>query len=244
MTRAVRPIASIARREFGSLFRLPVGWIVIALYLLLAGIVFSIAALNPGSPATMRGVFGASTLLIMLVAPAVSMRLISEESRSGTLEVLLSSPIASWQIATGKYLAALGFVLVMLLPTLIHVAVLRSASEPKPDLGPVLAGMLSLALLGSLCVALGLLASALTDSQTLTFLGTVLTLVIWVLATQVAPAYAPDWLGNALASASVSKRIDDFARGVIDLAHVLFFVSASAWLVLAASVALELKRWR
>ncbi|MGP1272278.1 MAG: ABC transporter permease subunit [Phycisphaerales bacterium] len=244
MTRVFLPIASVAGREFGALFRVPAGWIVLALFLFLTSAVFTITSLVPGAPATLRGMFGVSTLLVILIAPAISMRLISEELRSGTHELLLSSPVAAWQIVTGKYLAACGFVVVMIAPTLIHFGVLRSMSEPAPDLGPVLAGMVSLALLGSLCVSLGLVASTLTESQTLAFLGTVLALVAWVLATQVAPAYAPSWLGDALASASLTRRIDDFARGVIDLSHVLFFLSVSAWFVLAAAVALELRRWR
>lgn len=244
MSRSLSAISSVATREFGSLFRVPVGWIVIALFVFLTGVVFAVSVLNPGSPASMRGVFGVSTVLVILVAPAISMRLISEELRTGTYEVLVSSPIAPWQIAAGKYIAAMAFLAVMLVPMLLHFAVLIVVSEPKPDPGPVLAGMLSLLLLGSLCVSLGLLASSLTESQTLAFLGTVLSLVAWVLATQVAPAYAPEWLGEALASASVTRRIDDFARGVIDLTHVAFFLTISAWLVFASGVALELRRWR
>ncbi|MEL6795784.1 MAG: hypothetical protein AAFO89_03075, partial [Planctomycetota bacterium] len=85
--------------------------------------------------------------------------------------------------------------------------------------------------------------SSLTESQTLAFLGTVLALVCWVLATNVLPAYVPAWLGDALASASVGKRVDDFARGVIDTGHVVFFVSVSWLFVFAASVSLGMRRW-
>lgn len=234
---------AIARREFGSLFRLPVGWIVLALFAFLTGVVFVISGLQPGSPATMRGVFSVSTVLVILIAPAVSMRLLSEEARTGTMEVVSSSPVSDWQVALGKYAAGMGFVLCMLAVMLVHAVILRSVSDPKPDWGPIGAGVLSMALLGSVCVSLGLLASSLTESQTLAFLGTVLSLVCWVLATTVLPGYVPMWLAEALSSASVGRRVDDFARGVIDTGHVVFFVSVSWLFVFAASVSLGMRRW-
>ncbi|MEO1583803.1 MAG: ABC transporter permease subunit [Planctomycetota bacterium] len=243
MRSLVGPVVAVGARELGALFRLPVGWIVIALFACLTGAVLSVASLTTGSPATMRGVFGVSTLLVILIGPAVSMRFLSEERRTGTLEIVLSSPAAEWQIALGKYAAGLVFVACMLSVMLVHAAVLRGVSEPRPDWGPVAAGLLSMLLLGSVCVSLGLLASALTESQTLAFLGTVLSLVGWVLVTNVVPNYVPAWLGDALASASVSRRIDDFARGVIDTGHVAFFVSVSGLFVWLVSIVLGVRRW-
>ncbi len=234
----------IAKREFGSLFRTPVGWIVIALFLFLTGAVFVFGALNPGHLATLRPVFGTTTLMLVLVAPAVSMRLISEELRTGTYELLASSPITSLQIVLGKYLGALGFLVVMLLPTLIHAGALALVSEPSPDPGPIAAGYLSLLLFGCLCLALGTFASTLTDSQTLAFLGTMLTLICWMLITNVAPQHVYPPIGSKLASASYSIRIDDFARGTIDTRHVVFFLSISAGLLAAATSTMELRRWK
>ncbi|MFI4870389.1 MAG: ABC transporter permease [Phycisphaerales bacterium JB061] len=235
---------AIAKREFGSLFRVPVGWIVIALFLFLTGAVFVTSALLPGDPATLRSVFGTTTFMLVLVAPAVSMRLFSEELRTGTYELLASSPVSSFQIVAGKFLGALAFLVVMLLPTLIHALVLRMASSPAPDPGPILAGYLSLLLFGCLCLSLGTVASALTDSQTLAFLGTLLTLVCWVLITNTAPKFVSPELGAKLAAASYLIRIDDFARGAIDTRHIVFFLSISAGLLVAAAAALEHKRWR
>lgn len=235
---------TIAKREFGSLFRTPVGWIVIALFLFLTGAVFVFGALNPGQLATLRPVFGTTTLMLVLVAPAVSMRLISEELRTGTYELLASSPVTSLQIVLGKYLGALAFLIVMLLPTLIHAGALALVSAPNPDPGPIAAGYLSLFLFGCLCLALGTLASTLTESQTLAFLGTMLTLVCWMLITNVAPQHVPPAIGSKLAAASYSIRIDDFARGTIDTRHIVFFLSISAGLLVAATTALESRRWR
>ncbi|HED54612.1 MAG TPA: ABC transporter permease [Phycisphaerales bacterium] len=240
----MRSTLAIATRELASMFRLPVGWVVIALFLVLTGAVFVFGALVPGQPATLRPVFGTTTLLMVFVAPAVSMRLLSEEARLGTLELLSSSPVTSWQIVLGKYLGAMAFLLLMLAPTLLQAGVLMLASDPRPDLGPILAGYLSLILVGGLCLALGTLASTLTESQTLAFLGTLLTLVCWLLLTNVAPQHVGPKFGAILARASFSARIDDFARGAIDSRNIVFFLSISIGLLVASATALELRRWR
>jgi len=235
---------AIAKRELGSLFRVPVGWIVIALFLFLTGAVFVTGALDEGKPATLRPVFGITTMLLVFIAPAISMRLFSEELRTGTYELLASSPITSVQIVAGKFLGAFAFLVIMLLPTLIHAGVLALASDPALDPGPILAGYLSLILFGCLCLSLGTVASALTDSQTLAFLGTLLTLICWLLITNIAPKHFSPEIGAKLAAASFLIRIDDFARGAIDTRHIVFFISISAALLVTAASALEYKRWR
>ncbi|MEM8758067.1 MAG: hypothetical protein AAGF47_09830, partial [Planctomycetota bacterium] len=113
MSLGVRRITAIATREFAALFRVPVGWLTIAVFLFLIGLVFVLTTLQPGSPATMRGVFGLATVIMIVVAPAISMRLISDELRSGTAEPLLSAPVAGWQIAAGKFAAGLAFLAAM-----------------------------------------------------------------------------------------------------------------------------------
>ena len=86
-------VAAIAGREFRSFFRVPMGWVIIALYLLLAGYIFAFGVLTPGSPATLRDFFIVSQIFVLILTPAISMRLISEELRSGTFEALMTSPV-------------------------------------------------------------------------------------------------------------------------------------------------------
>jgi ABC-2 type transport system permease protein len=233
----------IAEREFASMFRLPVGWVVIALYLLLTGLVFAVQVLIPGEPASMRGFFGWANWLLLPIAPAISMRLLSEEYRSGTIEALMTAPVSDAWVVIGKYVGGLAFILAMLAPTLVYVLVLTRVSSPAPDFGPILAGYLSLALVGALYLAIGLLVSSLTSNQTLAFIGTMLGLVIFLLITETA-SWAPDWLGEALRFVSIPRRISDFARGVIDTSHIIFFASATLWFLVLAHVSLESRRWR
>ncbi|MCA9288455.1 MAG: ABC transporter permease subunit [Phycisphaerales bacterium] len=235
---------TIAAREYAALFRLPVGWIVIALYLFLSGVVFLVGSLAPGSAATLRTFFGVSTFLLLPVCPAITMRLLADELRSGTMESLMTAPVPDLAIVLGKYVAAVAFLGTMLVPTLAFPAILFYASDPAPDVGPIAAGYLSLILTGCLYLALGTLASALTSSQTLAFLGTFMTILAILLVSSVAADQVPEPWGDALRSLSISARVTDFARGVIDSAHVVFFLSASAFVLMLTHVAVESRRWR
>jgi ABC-2 type transport system permease protein len=240
----MRTVLAIASRELGSYFRLPVGWIVIALFLFLTGVVFSFDTLTPGEPATLRHFFVTSGLLMTLIAPAVSMRLISEELRSGTIETLMTTPASDSGVILGKYLGACGFLAAMLLPTAAFPITLFVLSEPAPDVGPILAGYLALLLLGMLFVAVGLLASAMTSSQTLAFLGTLFVLIgLLLLTAQVAPRL-PEPYGRWVSYLSLTRRVEDFAKGVIDTTNVVFLLSASVWFLVLAMGALESRRWR
>jgi len=239
----VSALAAVARREFAAYFRTPIGWVVVALYLALSGVVFALAVFEPSAPASLRPFFSLSGWVLLFVAPAVSMRLISEELRTGTIEPLLTAPVSDWVVVAGKYAAALGFLIVMLAPTTIYLVVLESVSDP--DYGPVLAGYLGLALAGMLYLALGAFFSTLTPSQTLAFLGTLFTLLILRLATAEGIASrTPDRIADLLYAVSIDRRLAGFTRGVVDSADAAFFVIASAWLVVLSVIALQSRRWR
>lgn len=236
---------AIAAREFRSYFRLPVGWVVIALYLFLTGIVFAASALTPGEPATLRSFFVASGFLMLPVIPAVSMRLLSEEFRSGTAEPLMTAPVTDAAIVVGKYAGAAAFLVALHLPTLVYPAVLAWASDPPADPGPIAAGYLSLLLLGMLYLAVGTLASALTANQVLAFIGTLLVLLLAQLVTSDRVAgRMPEPVARVVLRLALAERLDDFAKGLVDSVHVVFFLSASAFFLVLAVVALASRRWR
>ncbi len=234
---------TIAWRELRSFFRVPTGWIVVALYLLLTGYIFAMGVLVPGAPSTLREFFLVSQIFLIILTPAVSMRLVSEELRSGTFEGLLTAPVPDAAVILGKYLGGLLFMLAMLAPTLLYVPVLLSSSEPAPDLGPIAAGYLSLVLLGMLYLAVGTLASTLTSSQTLSFIGTFLFLFLLHLLTSGGIALPPA-VASLLALASLRPRVEDFARGIVDTAHGAFFLTASAWFLVLAYISVQTRRWR
>lgn len=239
----MRGVWTIAAREVASLFRLPVGWIVVALYTLLAAVVFVQYTLIPAAPATMRYFFSAAAWMMIPVAPAISMRLFSEEARTGTIEMLRTAPVGDFAVALGKMLGAWLFLAITIAPTLVLPLTLALVSSPLPDPGPILLGYLVLILFGGLCLGVGLLISALTSSQTLSFLGT---LVVLVLLMMVSRAGLPRFLGpvlvDLLGAFSLSERIAELSKGVLDTAAVAFFLIGTAWAVVLTAGVLESRR--
>jgi len=238
MSRAI----TIAVREYGSFFRIPLGWVVIALFMCLSAVFFAQRTFVPGNPAELRDFFGVWWGLLLFVSPAISMRLVSDELRSGTIEPMLTAPVGEWTIVAGKYLAAVMFLITMLLPTLLFVGVLAWLS--RPDFGAIGAGYLGLLLLGMLYLAVGTLASCLTSSQSLAFLGTLFVLFVLDLAPSRLAAQAPEQWAALLFKLSPSYRVADFARGLVDTSTVAFFLLGSFWFVSVAAITLQSRRWR
>lgn len=237
-------LLTIALRELRAYYRLPIGWVVTALYLFLSGIVFTMRTLEPGAPATMRYFFAAAASLLAVIAPAISMRLFAEETRAGTLETLMTAPVSDAQTVLGKYLGAACALALIIAPTLVYVALLFRLADPPPDPGPIVAGYLGLLLVGLLYLAVGTLASAITSSQTLAFLGAFLALIGHLLLTdEVAQRLPPPW-GAWASATSINARTADFAAGVIDLAHIGFFLAWTAWILLLAVLVQQARRWR
>lgn len=241
----MRGVWTIAAREVQSLFRLPVGWIVVALYAFLSALVFIQTTLVPGSPATMRYFFAAAAWMMVPVAPAISMRLLSEEARSGTIEMLRTAPVGDFAVALGKLLGAWLFLGVTLAPTLVLPLTLVIVSEPAPDPGPILTGYLTLFLVGGLYLGIGLVASALTASQTLAFLGALMSTVLLLMLTGLAgplQTLAGPRVQELAGAFSVLERVDALSKGVFDSAAVAYFLIATGWSVVIAGAVLETRR--
>lgn len=232
----------IARRELAAYFRAPAGWLMIALYMLLSGLVFAVYVLRPGSPASMRAFFSVSGWLLMPVVPAMAMRLFADELRAGTLEALLTAPVSPGAIVVGKFMGAMAFLTCMLLPTLVFVGALFRVANLPPDPGPIICGYLALFLIGGAYLGIGTLASSLTSNSTLAFMVTLFTILGLLFAA--APADdAPAPVRGVLYAISILPRIADFAKGVIDSANVAYFVGITLFCLLGATCVLELRRW-
>lgn len=236
------PILAIAKRELLSFFRTPSGWMIIALYLTLAGGVFALVSLRPAGPSSLRDFFSISQWLLLFIAPAVSMRSLAEERRTGTLEPLLSAPISEWHIVPGKALGSFLFIAILLLPTLTYPALL--ASLAPFDLAGALVGYAGLLLVALLYVCVGVLCSACASSQASAFLATVGLLVMLRLLTVQGASYLPAPFDAAAYALSPELRLTDFAKGVLDTAHLVFFIAASGVTLTLAALALEARRWR
>jgi len=233
---------TIAQRELCSMFRVPAGWIIIALFAFLTGVLFVNQTIIPGNPGTLRYFFAYSGWLLIPIAPAISMRLMSEEYRSGSFEALRTAPAGDWAVTLGKYLGSIGFLILMLVPTLVYPLVLWIVSSPAPDIGPILAGYLMLLLVGMLYLGIGMLSSSLTSSQTLAFLGTVMSLILLMVLTSVIAKQSGVRIGLILSALSITTRINEFSKGIIDTATIAFFLIGSVWMLVLAAGVLEVRR--
>lgn len=236
-----RAIAAIAARELGAMFRTPSGWVITALYALLTAVVFTMQTISPGEPASLRAFFGPSAWLLLVVAPAVSMRLFSEEFRTGTAEPLFTAPVSPLGVVLGKYAGAVGFVVVMFLPTLAYPATLAWLADGPIDPGAVASGYLGLLLVAMFYVAVGTLVSTTTESQVLAFLVTLIALLMLMILAGPGSVRAPAAVAPILAELSVPQRAADFARGVVETRHVVFFLAASAWALALAWLCLRVR---
>lgn len=234
-------LLAIATREFTAAWRTSTGWIVAAIFALAAGLVLSATTLAPSNVATMRAVFSTAHWILLIAAPAISMRLVAEESRSGSLETLLASPAQDLAIAAGKFLGALATIAVLLLTTIPALIVLAVLAPIDP--GPLLAGYTGVILASGLYLAVGLACSALTDSQVTAFLATVFLMAIWNAGAALAPTLNVPLLTTVGDHLSIATRLETFARGLIDTGDIVFFLSAWWVGIAVTAAALSWRRW-
>ena len=221
----MRTAMAIARREMRTYFNSPIAYIVIGVFLLVAGYLYfsTLFLMGRGS---LRGFFSVAPVLFVVFAPAVTMRLVAEEKKSGTMELVLTMPIRNWELVTGKFLAALGMVCVGLLCTLAYPLSVSSlvAEGTTFDWGPVIGGYIGLILMASSFLAVGLWASALSKNQIVGFIVGLLLCFGFYFVDKVAILF-PESLGGILEYLSVDYHFDNISRGVIDTRDLIFYAS-------------------
>jgi ABC-2 type transport system permease protein len=238
---------TIAKREFRSYFDSPIAYIVICLSFFALGLMFFF--LNGGfwqlDRASVSRLFEFAPMgLSFLVVPVVTMRLLAEERRSGTLEMLITLPVKDSDVVLGKYLGALGLVLILVLSTLAYPLVMfKFPWNLGPlDAGPVASGYLGMVLFSGAAVAVGLLISALTESQAVAFFITFFVLgALWLFGDLASKAGGT--LAAVLNYVSFQSRLSNFWRGLVDSRDVVFFLSVTALSLMVAFRALERRKW-
>jgi len=234
---------TIAKRELAALFFSPIAYVVLAAFAIGSSIFF-LQSFAPGNAATMRPTYDAVVWLLVFLAPAISMRLISEELRSGTFERLMTSPVSDAQVVAGKWLGAFAFFCVLLSPLVVHAVVLELVGSP--EIGPIVTGLVGLALVGALYLAIGVFASAWTQNQIIAFLLTVFIIGLPTFAAYYAAGRAiPDpSIDRLIRYLSVNQQYADFAKGLIDVRNFVYFLSGTALFLFLAVLLVQSRRWR
>jgi ABC-2 type transport system permease protein len=256
----MRNILAIAQKELRSYFASPIAYIVLGFWALLYGWFFvtilayfirqsmQMNQFGMQGPQAMnvnqqliRPLVQNVTILVLFLLPMVTMRTYSEEKRSGTIELLLTSPITDWHIILGKFIGAMALYGAMLAVTLIHLAVLFAFGNPEWK--PIVTAYLGLLLLGGCFVSVGLFISSLTKNQIVAGMVTfAVFLLLWVI-TWIGSFSGPlvDQLTQYL---SIIDHLDDFGKGVLDTTHIIYYCSFITFGLFLTSKSVESERWR
>ena len=241
------------RREFSATFGSPVGYIVIAAVLLLLGVSFVLIvdALREPSDIPLTELFYGSLffwVILLLSTPIITMRTFAQEKATGTYETLMTTPVSDGQVVLSKFIGALCFYILLWLPLLGCLFVVRryAADASVLDWGAIASTFLGILSLGTLYVALGVFASALTRNQVIAAIVALALGVSLFLLSFAAPALAGDtrFSTSMLRNFSLVEQMWEFARGVVDLRHLVFHLSLAALFLFLTLKVVEARRWR
>jgi ABC-2 type transport system permease protein len=250
-------ILAIANKELRSYFASPIAYIVLGFFALLFGwfyvsilnyFVQQSMSMNQFGPQSMninqqmiRLLLQNMTVLLLFVLPMITMRTYAEEKRTGTIELLLTSPLTDFQIIMGKFLGALALYAVMLLISMVHIGVLFVYG--RPEWKPIVSAYLGLLLMGGCFISAGLFISSLTKNQIVAVMATfAVFLFLWVI----------NWIGSFSGPGvermteylSIIQHFDDFAKGVIDTTHVIYYLSFITFGLFLTAKSVDSERWR
>jgi ABC-2 type transport system permease protein len=253
-------VIAIARKEFRAYFASPIAYIIIGLFAALFGVFYYVildyfvrqslqmGQMGMGGPQSMnvnqqfiRPLLGQASVIVLFIMPMITMRTYAEEKRSGTIELLLTSPLSDWHIILGKFLGALSLYALMLGVTVVYIAILFLYGNP--DWRPIVVGYLGLLLLGASFLSIGLLISSFTKNQIVAGVMTfAVLLLLWVI----------NWLGNfggptmqaVLSYLSITDHFDDFSKGVIDTKHLVYYLSFLTLGLFLTAKSVDSERWR
>ena len=234
-------VMNIAKRQFRSYFNGPVAYIVAIFMLSVVCGMFWMYFFLQGR-ATIHEMFNWMGYVMVVAAPALTMGLIAEEKRSGTIEILLTMPVREHEIIIGKYLGAYALYTVIVLLTLVNPIAVSQFGDL--DWGPVLTGYLGLMLEGAAMLTIGMMASSWTKDQLIAFFVSffILAIVGWLIPLAVRQLVT-GWVATLLEIISFPHHLENMARGVVDTRDVLFFLSLTAVGLVVSFQALESRRW-
>jgi ABC-2 type transport system permease protein len=236
----MRNTLAVARREINAAFLSLLAWTVLTIFLIFSGFCFWYIAYRTHE-ASLVGTVNSISFLFLVAAPVLTMPLLSEEYRSGTIETLMTAPVTEFQVILGKFIGALTFYGFMLAPTLVYAIILRVLG--KPDVGVIFSSYLGLAAMGCEFIALGLFCSTLTQHQLIAaVLGIVGLLILWIIS--LVADFMPAGLRSSISYLGMMQHLDAFSAGRVAFRDLFYFFSMTGfWLFLSVRV-LESRRWR
>ena len=238
----MKNVWTITWRELKTYFVSPIAYVVSALFLVAMGYLFALILVS-SREASLRALFSNMVFVLLIMAPALTMKSLAEEQRMGTIELLLTSPVHDWQVVLGKFLGSfILFVVMLLAPTLYYVLILQMFGPP--DYGPLLTGYLGFVLVGAAYLAIGVFGSSLTQNQVIAFfVGMVILLLMWI-ADAAGSVFGPGVLSDALTYIALPHHFNDAFQGVVDTTNIVYALSVVVIFLFLATQVLQTRRWR
>ncbi len=245
----MRNIWTIAKREYNHYFTSPLAYVVAFTILLVLGIIFALIILQAtqnvmyGQVPDITPITGSFVFLLVLSTPALSMRLLADENRMGTIELLLTAPVRDHELVIGKWLGGLLFVLTIVAVTLVYPIILNSLVKPGIDQGQMIAAYLGVILVASAFLALGVGISAIFSNQVVAFFVTMATLVVlwWMMGF---PANFLTTGGEIFRYLDMQSHFyNTLNAGVIGLSDLVYFFSLIGLGLFTGTMAVEVRRW-
>jgi ABC-2 type transport system permease protein len=250
-------VLTIAQKELKSYFASPIAYIVIGFFALVFGWFYYVsitfflqASLQMGMPGAgqinvnsmaIRPLLSNIAVVALFMLPLITMRTYAEEKRTGTIELLLTSPLTDTQIVLGKFLGAAALYAVMLAVTWIHIGILFVYGNPEWK--PIVTGYLGLLLMGASFISIGLLISSLTRNQIVAGMVTFAVLLLLWTVNWMSESAGPT-MQKILSALSITERFDDFSKGVLSVSHLVYYVSFFTFGLFLTAKSVDSERWR
>lgn len=232
---------AIFKREFASYFTNPMGYVFLAVFYFFSGMYFSMILRYNTTDITV--VFSYLFQVLMFIIPLLCMRLMSEEKKQKTDQLLMTSPVSVTGLVMGKFLAALAIYGIALAVTIVYAIILSFFASP--EWAVVIGNIFGSLLMGAAMIAICLLISACTESQIIAAIGGLAAmLLLWMIES--VSSLLPDslsWLGTALSQLSFSSRYDNFCSGILNISDILFYISAIVVFLFFNVRVIEKRRW-
>jgi ABC-2 type transport system permease protein len=236
----MRNIWAISTRELRSYFLSPLAYLLAAFFVFGSGLLFWLI-LQSSREASLSGLIQNVHVLFLFVIPMISMRLLAEEQRTGTMELLMTNPVQEWQIVLGKFIGSALFVGFMLLLTLLFPLFLFVFGSP--DAGPMLTGYIGVVLQGSAFLAVGLFVSSLTDNPVVAAVVTFIVLLALWLSDNIGTAVGGVF-GQIIGYLSLINHVQGFSQGVIDSKDLVFYLTVIAGGLVLSTLSVQSRRYR
>ena len=238
----MKNIITLSRRELASYFLSPLAYVIMTAFLVFSGYFFYTTLRYMADAMVIREILGLLGFTSLIISTMITMRLLAEEKRSGTLETLMTAPVTETEVVVSKYISALLFFMALIAPTAAYVILLDVWGNP--DYGPIISGYVGLVCMTGVFLSIGLWVSSMTSNQIVAVILTFVILLIgWVIGFA-GDFFSQEYIKNTFKFIGFVQHFDSFGKGLIDTRDVIYCLSTIIFFLFLTVRTLESRRWR